>query len=354
MTGMARNHNRIALATLLLLWCGGGLTILSGQAQQQRPLPGIENWRGPKMRISVQNLSGSALRIQQITSMSPSSMSTVTTVALPPPAEFALGLTEMLTTALVSTGRFVVLERATIEAVKGEQDLGEAGRVRKETAASAGNITGAQAQITGDITEFSYQRSNAGGNLSILRGIKTRGERVTALVALDIRLIDAVTSEVTWSKRFSGTASMTGMGAEVVRGTKEVNASGSKNTPLGKASREAIEAAVSSIVSSLRTVPWTGRVVDVREGKVYLNAGSELGILPGMEFDILDRQAALIDPETGRTLGAPERKVCRVGVETVTDAYSIARAIGPAAASDRTGMIRRGQLVRMTVHKEAP
>ena len=79
----------------------------------------LANWKGPLMRLAVMDMTGSALKMQTATQ---SSVST-TTVAIPPPADFARGLTEMLTTALSKTDRFVVLERAALDKVTAEQDL---------------------------------------------------------------------------------------------------------------------------------------------------------------------------------------------------------------------------------------
>lgn len=310
-----------------------GLAFAGAAAAQPQT---VARWTGPKLRIAVMNLSGSALKMQQLTS--PTAIST--TIAIPPPAEFALGLTEMLTTALAATGKFIVLERASIEQIKAEQDLGAANRTNKETAAAIGNITGAQYHITGDITEFSYSRSTTSGNLKILKSTKTSGERVTAMVALDIRLVDAVTSEVTWSKRFQGKATMTGVAAQYAKQDREVGIGGSRATPLGAASRQAIDGAVAAIAAGLKSVPWTGRIIDVRAGKIYVNAGSELGIKPGMQFDVFDQQERLVDPETGRSLGAPETKVGTIVVETVEEKYSLATGVAGAG-------FKRNQLLKM-------
>src|SRR5687768_11067003 len=88
----------------------------------------------PKLRVAVMDLSGTALSMQ--TTYAPTM--TTTTVAIPPPTEFARGLTEMMTTALVETGRFVVLDRRALQQVLAEQDLGVAGRLNPETAPAVG------------------------------------------------------------------------------------------------------------------------------------------------------------------------------------------------------------------------
>src|SRR6476646_7553564 len=85
----------------------------------------LTNWKGPMMRLAVMDLTGSALKMQTATQPSIST----TTIAIPPPADFARGMTEMLTTALTKSERFVVLERAALDKVTAEQDLGASGRV---------------------------------------------------------------------------------------------------------------------------------------------------------------------------------------------------------------------------------
>ncbi|HUP19181.1 MAG TPA: CsgG/HfaB family protein [Gemmatimonadota bacterium] len=291
---------------------------------------------GPRLRVAVMDLSGTALSMQ--TTYAP--QSTSTTIAIPPPAEFARGLTEMLTTALVEAGRFVVLEREAIQQALGEQDFGQSGRVNPETAPWVGMTVGAQVLVTGDITEYSYQKSSLGGNLSILRAVGATGERLNAMVALDIRLIDAVTGEVVFSKRVEGDASATGVAADVQIGDQQVGTGFSAQTPLGQASREAIVDAVAAIVEGLRDVPWSGRVVDVREGRVYVNAGSDSGITPGMRLEVFAQGDALIDPDTGLNLGAPDRKVGAVLVEAVEEKYAVASPVEGDA-------FQRGHLLRI-------
>lgn len=294
---------------------------------------------GPKIRVAVVNFSGAAFKED----VKKDRDSRSTTIALPPPTDFALGLTEMLTTELVKTGRFIVVERATIKEVTGEQDFGASGRVNKETAAAKERIIGAQTLITGDITEFTYNQTSLGGKLNLLKTINAKSDRVTAMVALDIRLVDAVTSEVIFSKRAEGRASMSGASAELTRGAQEFSLSKYQNTPLGHASREAITGAVAAIVSEMKNVPWSGRIIDVREGMIYINAGAEQGILPGMEFEVYHQQLALVDPETGRTLGTPDRKLGSVKVSLVEDKYCVAQ-ITAGAAFQRNHLVRfKGQ-----------
>jgi curli biogenesis system outer membrane secretion channel CsgG len=291
------------------------------------------------MRIAVMDLTGTAMSMQS--SYTPTS--STTTIAIPPPAEFARGLTEMLTTALKEAGGFVVLERAQVQKVLDEQDFGASGRVNPETAAETGSVIGAQVLVTGDITEFTYYQSSLGGNFNILKNIGAAADKVTAKVALDIRLLDAVTGEVLFSKRSTGKASSTGVSADLTLGNQQFGSTASFSTPLGKASREAIVGAVAGIVEGMKGMPWSGRVIDVRGDRVYVNAGSELGIRPGMEFEVFEQADRLVDPETGQILGAPERRIGALVVEVAEAKYSVGR-VTDGAGFQRNHVLRfRGE-----------
>jgi curli biogenesis system outer membrane secretion channel CsgG len=165
------------------------------------------------------------------------------TVRLSPPPNFTDGLTEILITELVAQGRYQVLERAKINEVLAEQDLATAGRIDPATAAATGKVTGAQILITGDVTEFSYESKAVGGGLGILKKKAQIGGgvgKITAKLALDLRMIDATTGEVLGSSRGEGKASTTGLAADFAQADKQLGVGGAKQTPLGKATRQAV------------------------------------------------------------------------------------------------------------------
>ncbi|MEO8193742.1 MAG: CsgG/HfaB family protein [Gemmatimonadales bacterium] len=280
---------------------------------------------GPRLRIGVMDLSGTALSIQ--TASAPGGTST--TVALPPPADFARGLTQMLTTALAGRPEFIVVERTQLDKIAAEQQLGVSGRIEPKSAASLGRLLGAQALITGDITEFTYKQSSAGSKMSILKSIDSKlaakMDRLTAQVALDLRIIDATTGAVISSVRGEGSSTATGVSAEYAKQGRELGLGGSKQTPLGAASREAIEKGVGALVKQLRTVPWQGRVADVRADKVYINAGGDIGVTTGMQFDIFVQGDAIVDPESGATLGSPDRKSGELTITEVSPKFAVGR-----------------------------
>jgi curli biogenesis system outer membrane secretion channel CsgG len=210
--------------------------------------------RGARKRVGVLEMKGSGIRSYY---GSPT-VGLGNAVRLTAPPNFTDGLTEILITALIEQGRFQVLERAKINAVLAEQDLAGAGRVDKATGAATGKVTGAQILITGDVTEFSYQSQAIGGGIGGLFKKKTNigagVGKITAQMALDLRMIDATTGEVLASSRGEGKASTTGLAAEIAQSDKQLGVGGAKQTPLGKASRQAVERAIEDLAKNTEEV----------------------------------------------------------------------------------------------------
>lgn len=348
---VARHDWRIYVRALAALALLAPVAQISAQSE---PNPTL------KVRVAVMDLSGVALKMQMTQGMAPMQpgvtgmpmggvvQTTQATVAIPPPAEFARSLTEALTTVLVNTNRFMVLERAALAAVQQEQDLGASGRVNKETAPEIGRVVGAQVLITGDITSFTHSRSSLGGSMTnVLKGVSASVDRVSASVSIDLRMIDAVTGEVIASVKGTGNAAQNGVAADLTKEEKSYSGSVQLSTPLGHASRAAIEQAVAGIVGNMPKVRWSARVIDFRDGVVYVNAGMAHGIRPGMALDIFDPQPPLIDPVSGVNLGTPDKLIGEVVIDRVDAQYATARVV--------TGTdFKRNQVVRLKAQGARP
>lgn len=316
-------------------WGGSLVTLavsLAGPAAAQAPSSAPPT---QKIRVAVADLSGSALKMQSTTMPimggqpqpgygQPTGSQTNTTIALPPPAEFARGLTEILTSVLIKTGRVTVLERAAMQQLDAEQALTAAGKVTKESGAQQGALLGAHAIITGDITGFAFNKSSVGGGLFI-RGFSVSGEKVTAEVTIDLRLIDATTGEVIYSAKGTGKADQTVWGADATKGDKTQTLDAQTSTPLGHASREAIEKSVAALLVGMPKLRWSGRVIDVRNGVVYVNVAAADGMRPGLALDVFEAQPPLVDPATGQNMGAPERHVGTIVIDSVLEKFSTAK-----------------------------
>jgi curli biogenesis system outer membrane secretion channel CsgG len=239
----------------------------------------------------------------------------------------ASGLGEMMTTALVNTGRFIVVERAELDAALAEMQLTEQGVTTQETGAQAGQAIGAEFLAKGTITEFEYAKSGGGGGISI-GGVSVGGGKSKALIGLDIRVFHSSTTEVVAADHVQGKASRGGAAVGVSRGNVDVHAEGFDKTPLGQAMRDAVTKWVKFTVDKLGSQPWEGRIVKAdADDKVYINAGSTANIQAGDRFRVLREGEKLVDPATGLQLGA-ERTACgTIEVTQVQEKFAIAKAV---------------------------
>lgn len=120
------------------------------------------------------------------------------------------GMSEILITELIKTGRFVVIERQALHDILAEQELGMTGLVNRETAAKVGKVLGAQIIVRGVVSEFTMRKSGGGGDITI-KGFSLGTKSSNAHVAVDIRMIDATTGQILHSHNASGTAVSTGL-----------------------------------------------------------------------------------------------------------------------------------------------
>lgn len=166
------------------------------------------------------------------------------------------GMADQLTTALFNTNRYIVLERAALDDVLTEQDLGASGRVRADTAAEIGQIEGAELMVVAAVTEFEGAASGAGGGLGggaagVIGGLL--GGFQKAHMAIDMRIIDTRTSRVLAATSVEGEATDVNLGGLLggygSSGALVGGLSGWKNTPTEKALRICIQKAVDFIVT---------------------------------------------------------------------------------------------------------
>ena len=167
------------------------------------------------------------------------------------------GMAEMLTTALVETGRYIVLERQALKDILEEQDLGASGRIKRGTEAPIGELEGAQYLIYGAITEFEPNYRGVGGGAALpgIGGLVLGGGVKQAYVALDLRIVDTRTGRIVAVTKVEGKSTDFGaLGGAVVGGGKTrmpVALGGWKKTPMEKAIRVCIQRAVEVITSKI-------------------------------------------------------------------------------------------------------
>jgi len=222
-----------------------------------------------------------------------------------------VGVSDMLTTALVKSGKFVVIERAEFDKVLEEQKLGQSGVVTPESAPKVGKALGVELLVIGSVSEFGTKQNTVSGGVSIFGGGITKK---TARAAVDIRLVNTTTGEVVAAEKEEGSESTTGLSVRY-EDMDFSDASNWNDTDIGKACREAIDGAAKLIVDNMEKIPWSGKVLKVNtDGTLLMKPGSEGNVSVGDEFVVFREGEELKDPDTGASLGSEETKVGSIKV----------------------------------------
>jgi curli biogenesis system outer membrane secretion channel CsgG len=209
---------------------------------------------------------------------------------------------DVLVTELTKTGKFVVVERDKLNKIMAEQKLQASGIIDPRTAVKVGKILGLNAIVTGAVSESGVKTEGSDYLLA-------RSKKQIAEVVVDIRLVDVETGQVLYADSGSGRSRQTKRSVLGLGGR-----SGYDETLEGKALRAAIVQFTDNIISQVNRKPWTCRIAAVRGNKVYLNAGSNMGVDKGLDLDCFHLGKKIMDPTTGLVLGHEEEKIGTVEV----------------------------------------
>jgi len=148
-------------------------------------------------------------------------------------------LATMLTSELVSTKAFNMVDRGKLESILAEQNLSATGRVAPATAAKIGQLTGAQYLVTGTVSAFEEDTSGSGGGFSF-GGFKVGGKKDTAYLAVDLRIMDTTTGDIVDTRTVEGRSEGGGFTLDVSKWGFDGSLGQESKTPTGKAIRAAI------------------------------------------------------------------------------------------------------------------
>jgi len=225
---------------------------MAGCASMTQPTAQVDNnagasalppYSGPKARVAVSDFDVKAAKAT---------------------FEIGSGLREMLTTALINSNRFSVVERQVLSAVMKEQELSVSGAAQAGAGVGGpqrGKIKTADIIVTAAVTEFEPNASGGmagigggGGVASGVLGGLFGAAMNKAHMAMDLRVVDTSTSEVLAATRVQGQATdvaggfaMGFMGGWALGGGLGAYA----NTPMEKAIRVCIIEAVRYISQAI-------------------------------------------------------------------------------------------------------
>ena len=234
-------------------------------------------------------------------------------------------------TQLVNSGQFTVIERDKIAAVLAEQGLGASGAVTASTAPKIGKILGAQILFTGSITAFSIKKT--GGSIAGFGASFAKAES-----KLDVRMIDTTTSEILLAASGSGNKKMGGAAFQGVSFEQQYDygvASEALRPAIEQVTQQVLAKAPS--LANLAPVAGSGKVVDVKGPKIYIDGGQEGGVNVGDTFSVY-RVTDEIKDEDGNILDTVTAKVGEIVVTQVLSKSAIAES--------KTGSAKKGDSYR--------
>jgi len=228
------------------------------------------------------------------------------------------GMADMLTTELVKSGSYRVIERAELQSVMQELKLGLTGMVTSNTAAQVGKQLGVELAVFGSVTEFGQKEESKGIGFGKR---KFGANQIKARVAIDVRIVNVETGEILAADNVAKEESQTGISVKIPDFNFQNQAEFDK-TLVGKATRACVQEIVGKIDAQMGRVPWYGKIIKESGGIVYINRGINSGLQVGNVLEAYSPGEELIDPETGISLGSEESKIGRVQIIDVQQKFS--------------------------------
>lgn len=200
---------------------------------------------------------------------------------------------DILSSKLLATDKFVLLERADLDKIQKELGIGNAAPLRNM----------ADYLIVGSITAFGRRDHSD-------VGIFSRVKKQVAYAKVQIRLIDVYTGQVLYSEEgegesYSEAGSVFGVGSQA----------GYDSSINDKALDVAITNLSSNVIENLLDKPWQAYILAHENGSFIISGGKSQNIKINSEFEVLREGKKVNNPQTNMVITLPGEKV---GVLRVT------------------------------------
>jgi len=252
------------------------------------------------------------------------------------------GISDMLVTELVNSGRFSVVERERLDEVLQEQNLAREGVVDAATAARIGRILGVQLFVFGTVTQFSLDSKII--KLPVVGELAEWRARCT----LNARLVNVETSEIMAAVTGQGAKSQSNIKLSEKWGDLSGFTFGSSRFAehiLGKATTKAVEdvaegieektAGLTPVVVTPEVTPTVtpevepevieGLVAKVSDDEVVVNVGSQEGVKINDIFNVERIIERITDPETGKVILERKEKIAEIKISEVYELAAIGK-----------------------------
>lgn len=231
-------------------------------------------------------------------------------------------LTNELIHQLVATRKFDVLERTRVDDLIKEKELQDSDFAAPDEAAKIARLLGADYFVLGRIDDFDVEIENK----TIPYSSQTYQQHA-ADIDLYLRVVDARSGRIVAAEKFESEARV-----RVVKDKKTPN--------VGKL---VVSQAAQDMVGRITNTVFPVKVARVEGRTLYLNRGADGNLKAGDLVAVYSQGQAIVDSDTGETLGHTESQVAEARVTAVEARFTKAELVADAAVA---GGVTEGMLVR--------
>lgn len=243
------------------------------------------------------------------------------------------GIAEIIITELVNTNTFTVVERAQLQKVLDEQQLGKEGVLDPTTAARVGKILGVQLMLLGTVTEFSLDTQKV--TVPILGKVDVS----IARCVINAKMVSVETAEIMAAMKGEGQFDRKGFALGRAFGVLQGLSFSSREFRdhiLGQATEAAAKGIVEQVVEKTvdlepilapEPAKLSGIVADVSDGEITINVGSKKGVEVGDIFEVYRKIKEIKDPETGEVIMVKKEKIAEIEITEVVESASVAKIV---------------------------
>lgn len=220
-------------------------------------------------------------------------------------------LTDKFLTALVKTGRVLVVERQRLAGAVRELKLGESGLADPSKSPEMGKVLGADYLLVGTISLLEGTVTDAA-----IPYTAEFNRTWNAKMVVDVRLVETETSKI--------------VAAEAARVELVKKALSPAGAPIGVPA-DMMEDLYRKLVDDITVIVmdriYPIKVASAEGGTVYLNRGTGGGFDVGAQFTVYETGKEITDPDTGAVIGLSETPVAVVRVTEVLAKLSKAEVV---------------------------
>lgn len=217
-------------------------------------------------------------------------------------------LSDMLSTSLVKSQRFEMVERDKIDRVLKEQNFQMSGMVDESQAIEAGKLLGAEAVVFGSITSVTQTKID-----------KFAYDVLHTEISVNVRVVNATTGEILLSESATGESEsklITTADGQLVSGAVNDNSSYAA----------ALKSAITQVGQKIANLTvLVGFVVDVTGSDITTDIGEERGIKKEDHIIVFRVGQEILHPVTGKHLGWKKEIIGEAIIQSTEKTMSAAR-----------------------------